>query len=224
MKPYYQDDFCAIYHGDCLELLSDMAQVDLVVTDPPYFLPVQTYVARRGGTHRRNLGDLSVLSSFFRQIWEQLDAMLAATGTAYMFCDAKSYPIIWREMFPFFKHVRLCVWDKLVSYNGYTWRHQHELIAWGERESAIRVPTGDGDILKERGVRQKDKQHPAQKPVPLLARLLGKHDSDLILDPFMGSGSTLCAAKSLKLKAVGIEIEEKYCEIAARRCSQEVLW
>ena len=65
--------------------------------------------------------------------------------------------------------------------------------------------------------------HPTQKPVKLMRRLISDHKGDPILDPFMGSGTTLRAAKDLGRKAIGIEIEERYCEIAAKRCAQEVL-
>jgi DNA modification methylase len=118
--------------------------------------------------------------------------------------------------------VRPLIWDKVVSYNGYTWRHQSELITWVERPDAPRVPTGDGDILRYRAVKVGDRVHPAEKPVALVSALVAKHEGT-VLDPFMGSGSTLVAARQMGRRAIGIEIEERYCEIAAQRCSQEVL-
>ena len=65
--------------------------------------------------------------------------------------------------------------------------------------------------------------HPTQKPLKLLRRIIAEHKGSPVLDPFMGSGTTLRAAKDLGRRAIGIEIEERYCEIAVRRCSQEVL-
>lgn len=71
----------------------------------------------------------------------------------------------------------------------------------------------------------RDRQHPNEKPLAMITDMLTlvSHDADLILDPFMGSGTTLRAAKDLGRRAIGIELEEKYCEIAARRLAQEVL-
>lgn len=224
-QPYYQDDAVTIYHGDCREILPELPKMDLVLTDPPYFVPVQSYVGTRGRPYRKKmLGDLSVLSGYFDGFFDDLGERVNDTGTYYVFCDAKSYPVFWRSMYPWCKHVRLLIWDKLVSFNGYTWRHQHELIAWGELENSERVSTGDGDVLACRGVLQEQRHHPAEKPVELLKKLIVKHKAEQsVFDPFMGSGSSLRAAKDLGCKAIGIEIEEEYCEVAAKRMAQEVL-
>ncbi|KKN22236.1 hypothetical protein LCGC14_0917370 [marine sediment metagenome] len=223
MKPYYQDEWVTIYHGDCHEILPTLEKVDLVLTDPPYFLPIQSYVGTRGnGYQKRMIGDLSVLKGYFELVFSDFEKVLNETGTYYIFCDAKSYPIFWQVMFPLCKNVRLLIWDKQISYNGYTWRHQHELIAWGELDKTDRIPTGDGDVIKCRGVLQADRNHPAEKPVEVMEKLISKHSAGIVLDPFMGSGTTLFASKQLNRHCIGIEIEEKYCEIAAQRCSQGV--
>ena len=211
-----------LYEGDCLEIMRQLEteSIDAVVTDPPYFLPIQSYVGtREKGYSSRTLADTSILKGYFEQIFKELSRVLKKTGTYYVFCDAQSYPIFYQVMFPYCKHVRLLIWDKIVSYNGYTWRHQHELIAWGELEESERIPTGDGDILKCRGVLQKDRIHPAQKPVELLERLISKTMSGdgVVLDPYAGSGSTLLAAENLNLNSIGIELNPEYCNIIRRR-------
>ena len=79
-------------------------------------------------------------------------------------------------------------------------------------------------IQEKGGVHKEQRVHPTQKPVSLMQWCIEKAgEPQTILDPFMGSGTTLIAAKNLRLKAIGIELEEKYCEIAAKRLSQEVL-
>jgi site-specific DNA-methyltransferase (adenine-specific) len=209
--------------GDCIEVMKQLPDkcVDLVLTDPPYFLPVQHYVGTRdNGFSKRTLGDTSVLSGYFAVIFGELARISKLSATWYIFCDGQSYPIFYREMFSHVKYVRPIVWDKIVSYNGYTWRHQHELIAWGEGEEAKRVPTGDGDIIKCRGVLQGDRNHPAEKPIELIEKLLSKHETGLAIDPFLGSGTTAVACKRTGRNFIGIEISPAYCEIARQRIIQ----
>jgi site-specific DNA-methyltransferase (adenine-specific) len=223
MKPYYDDGTCVIYHGDMLEVLPLLGRCDMVVTDPPYFQPATHYVPARGVAPIRSLGDTSVLEYAYRAWADVLSVACPPTGAIYAFCDGQSYPITYRAFYPLGR-VRPLVWDKQTSFNGYTWRHQHELIAWVERPEAVRVPTGDGDIIRCRAVPVAQRVHPAEKPAALISALIAKHDTaTTVLDPFTGSGAVLAAAKDLGRKAIGIEIEERYCEIAAKRLAQEVL-
>lgn len=219
LRPYYQDDYVTLYNCDCEDEIERM-KFDVLLTDPPYFLPINSYVGRRGeGYAKTMLGDMSVLRGYFKMMFRKFRVAMPDTGSLYAFCDAKSYPIFFEAMFPISAHVRLLIWNKLVSYNGYTWRHQHELIAWGELENTPRIPTGDGDILECRGVLQDDKKHAAQKPVALLEKIIRKHDG-IFCDPYCGSGSTLVAAKINGKRAIGFEMEEAHCETAAKRLQE----
>jgi site-specific DNA-methyltransferase (adenine-specific) len=219
IKPYYEHGGITIYHGDCLELMPSVS-AGLIVTDPPYFLPARHYATRKEWP--RSLCDVSILEEFFRSWFRAAMAALSPDAVLYMFCDGQSYPVFYSLAYPHFKRAVPLVWDKQVSFSGYAWRHQHELILYAERDGSPAVPTGDGDILRCRAVKVDTRDHPAQKPVELLRRLVEKHPG-AVLDPFAGSGATLLAAAQLGRAAVGIEREERYCEIAAKRLEQEVL-
>ena len=225
MIPYYEQDGITIYHGDALQVMTELParSVDVVTTDPPYFLPAAHYNVRSGTS--RSLGDLSILEHFFRSVFAGVRRVLTDAGFAYVFCDGQSYPPFYVTAYPHFRKLRPIVWDKQTSINGYAWRHQHELILFCESEQSPHVKTGDGDVLRHRAVPINDRQHLAQKPVDLLSRLIAKvaPPGGIILDPFVGSGATLEAAKILGCRAIGVDTEERNCEIAATRLSQSVL-
>lgn len=219
MEPYYQDELVTIYHGDCLDTLPRLnAQVDLIVTDPPYSLPARISGTRK--TFFRSLTELAILEYFFRDFFSACDKSSKSSGVYYIFCDGQSYPVFYSLLFGCVKSVRPLVWDKMTSINGYSWRHQHELILFAENMEAPLIRTGDGDILRCRAIPVANRDHPAEKPVKLLKQLIKKHETQVIIDPLMGVGSTIVAAKELNRCSIGIEIEEKYCEIAALRCCQ----
>ncbi len=204
-----------LYCGDCLEVLPtlEVGSVDAVVTDPPYAIPAAHYVGKRGEeTPRKNLAELSIVEQWFKQV----AAEIPASATMYVFCDGQSYPVFFRACYNRWKWVRPVIWDKVVSYNGYTWRHQHELIAWCEPHGAERVPTGDGDIIKCRAVKVDSREHPAEKPVELIERLVAK-TGGTVLDPFMGSGTTGVACVNTGRKFIGIELDRGYFDIAVKR-------
>jgi site-specific DNA-methyltransferase (adenine-specific) len=206
VKPYYEHGGITIYHGDCREVLPSLADqsVDAVLTDPPY------------GVALADWDRLPVQ-------WE-LDQMLRASkGTVALFGAARPDCIgVVLSLTP--QAERVYVWHLgfgRTNSEGAFW-HWQPLYVW--RRKMLR---GLGsDVL--RCVTQFDdfgSVHPAQKPVELMARLVrgATAPSGIVLDPFMGSGTTLRAAKDLGRRAIGIEIEERYCELAARRLAQECL-
>jgi DNA modification methylase len=225
MKPYYQDDYCTIYHGDCREILPTLPKVDLVLTDPPYGIGLDTDYAetrirtdmldkrRHGWNSRKHLPSIHGDDQPFDP------AFLLGVSSQLMLWGAQNYA----SRLP----------DK------YSW------LAWDKRDNrGADCSLGDCELcwcsgVKFKSVRmfhhlwigyQRDSEvgekvlHPTQKPVALMAWCISLADNpQTILDPFMGSGATIRAAKDLRRRAIGIELEERYCEIAARRLRQEVL-
>ena len=200
MKPYYESGGITIYHGDSRGWLPD---ADVLVTDPPYGMGY-----RSGWSGAMVAGDDDVATR---------DAVLALWGARPALVFGR-----WNLPRPPMTRVRL-VWDKGE------WPGMGDLsFPWGPSDEEIYV-LGDGWIGKREGTVLRcnriggNGQHPTEKPIPVLERLLRHAPLGSILDPFMGSGTTLLAAKNLCRRAIGIEIEERYCEIAARRLDQEVL-
>jgi site-specific DNA-methyltransferase (adenine-specific) len=208
--------------GDCLEVMKTLpdGSVDAVVTDPPYFLPAQHYQTRK--VFRKNFSDLGILEHFFRDFFDEMKRILRASGCFYVFCDGQSYPLFWYYAFQMSKSVRPLIWDKGTSINGYFWRHQHELILFGEMPESRPLPTGDGDILRARAVPVDTREHPAEKPAELLGKITSKC-GDLVLDPFMGSGTTGVACVQTGRSFIGIEIDAGYFAIAQKRIAEAQL-
>jgi site-specific DNA-methyltransferase (adenine-specific) len=236
MKPYYADDAVTIYHGDVLETLAQlrMEHLDLVVTSPPYNLgkPSGAYANMRDGylSHDDSMEDAEYVrwqQSVLACLWDSLSPggaifynhkPLQRDGVAVLPTRLVPDGVLLRQVI---------VWDRGVGFN-WSPSHfvpQHEwimLLATPEFRLKSRGASSPGDVWRV-PIEQTDFGHPCPFPVSLAARAIGATDAQYILDPFVGAGATLVAAKALGRKAIGIEIEERYCEIAARRCSQEVL-
>jgi site-specific DNA-methyltransferase (adenine-specific) len=217
MKPYYSHNGIEIYHGDCLEVLPGLLCADMsVVTDPPYAIP--TIVAQTRET-TRNVGDLSLVEATFRLVFAELGKL---SNRLFVFCDGVSYPVIFRAAYGKWS-TALLIWSKGRIGMGREFRKSHELImhCWRENTPIFADGVGRADVLEADPVGE-ERQHPAEKPVSLIEQLLPVC-GQTILDPFCGSGTTLIAAKNKGRRAIGIEIEERFCELSAKRLSQEVL-
>lgn len=214
-KPYYQDDAVTIYHGDCVQILPDLGRFDLLLTDPPYGIlnlagagpasAVRKSPRQQGsGTLKNRLLNTSDVTWDIAPTPELLAGIFAKTTNQ----------IVWGgNYFPLPPCRGLLVWDKEQPWENFS---QVE-VAW----TSLSRPAA---IFRKNGIHgTPDKQHPTQKPISLMLWCLSLAEGDTILDPFAGSGTTGRAAKDLGRKAVLIEREEKYCEIAAKRMAQEVL-
>lgn len=223
IKPYYEEPGITIYCADCCDVLPQLDPVDLVLTDPPFFMPANHFQSRV--KWQRSWGDVSVLGIFWSVI---LDAVkLKPTGHFLSFCNADSYPVFYPEMYRRFDKIKCLIWDKGRVGLGRIWRHQHELIiAARYRESFVDIKGKlYSDVIKINATPSALRDHPVEKPVELFIPLISPVTpiDGTILDPFMGSGTTLRAAKDLGRKAIGIEIEQKYCDIVIERLRQRVL-
>jgi site-specific DNA-methyltransferase (adenine-specific) len=212
-----------IYVEDCFYTMEKMPDkfVDCIITDPPYFLPTKHYATRKN--FKRNFSDLGIVEYFFRSVFKEFARILKPTGSIYMFCDGQSYPLFYYYAYFFTKNVRPLIWDKGVSINGYGWRHQHEIILWGELPEARPIPTGDGDILKCRAVPVKERIHPAQKPEELIERLVLKStkEGDLIYDPFSGSGTISKVCIRNKRNFIASELNPEYVSLGENNANNK---
>ena len=217
MKPYYQDEYVTIYNADCREVLPILPEVDLVLTDIPYM------EVNRESNGMRNLdkGEADECS------FDPVDELLKIKAKSfYVWCGIEQVSSIRRGLVNIGLSTRLLIWEKLnpSPMNGeHIWLSGIETCVYGKSKGATyngfcRNTVLKGNIAEKNG-------HPTPKPMWLFTDLIqvSSNLGDTILDPFMGSGTTLRAAKDLNRKAIGIELEEKYCEIAAKRMQQMVL-
>lgn len=223
--PYYADDHVTLYLGNCLEI-TDWVAADVLVTDPPYGVAwVSGKIAgsrsvRAAAAKARSAGDLSVIGDETSDI---RDAALALWGDrpALVFGS-------WKVPRPAATVNRL-LWYKAKTYPGVRpapwFAADEEIYVLGKGfigppaqnvYVTQRMQGASHGLAAEIG-------HPTPKPVGLMESLIAKCPPGLIADPFAGSGSTLVAAKALGRHAIGVELDERWCEIAARRVSQDVL-
>lgn len=225
MTPYYQDDAVTIYHGDCREVLPQLPQagVDLVMTDPPFSVPVKYEDAL--GSYPRSWGDLVVMEPFFAEAFREIGRVTKREGQVYICCNDDSYPVFFKVAYSIWPSSRMLVWYKPTGRRGRGWRRSFELVLHCRSPQTQYAEGFRQDVIGIMPVRTLNRQHPAEKPGDLwdflAANVAVAHPT--VLDPFLGGGSVLDYAKRQGWRAIGIEIEERYCEIAARRCAQEVL-
>lgn len=244
MKPYYERDGITIYHGDALSVIPELPEFDAIITDPPY---------SSGGLHRSdrmtstiskyvNSGTVAVRHEFsgdnrdqrsymaWVSLWMTAALKRAKSGAvACLFTDWRQLPTttdafqsggwVWRG---------IAVWDKTLKARPAAgqFTSQSEFIVWGtagqteRRELGYQIPGVFSIAAPDTALRD----HITQKPIELMRWTMQViAPGGLVVDPFMGSGTTLRAALDTGRRAIGIELDERSCEVAAKRLQQAVL-
>lgn len=215
ISPYYEDDYCTIYHADCRDVVPNLVDdVGVVVTDPPYGIEHKSQRVEETTTaHWMEDGIPGDEDTALRD-WVLGQFSEWAVTASYKASEPDGYRGV-------------LVWDK-GPHTGmgdllFPWKPSWELIyVAGERWEGKR----EEGVLRINAVVSRasmGRTHPNEKPVQLMSHFIRKHPAHTVLDPFMGTGATLIAAKNDNRKAVGVEIQERYCEVAAKRLSQGVL-
>lgn len=215
MSIYYQDDYVQLFHGDCLTEHREWLEADVLVTDPPYGISYESKFQRNKKLVKMGrpiVGDNTLAAR---------DAALGSWGERPAIVFGR-----WDAARPAMTRARL-IWDK-----GNTVGMGDLSMPWGRSDEEIYILGSgfkgkrEGNVIRSQMLMSADRDrpdHPTPKPIGLMVKLIEKCPPGTIADPFAGSGSTLRASKDLGRKAIGVELDERYCEIAARRLQQEVL-
>ena len=246
MKPYYQDSIVTIYHGDCREILPELksGSIDMILTDPPYGHNnnngdlISKWEQALGQKEKAATAEARPICNDGPQEMRQVvDAMLKEAvrilkhDCCCCCCCGGGGPkptFAWlaermdEQGLSFFHAV---VWDKGGLGMGWRYRRNYEMIMvahrrggklkWECQSSGMET----ANVVRLNKIIPSASEHPTPKPVELMRHFLRLHakPGDLILDPFMGAGTTLVACKEMGIKAIGIEMDEKWCEMAVKR-------
>jgi len=233
IEPYYQDDWVTIYHGDCREVLPQLdVKVDLVPTSPPY----EDITGAGYKAVRKDILFFRLYSEFLDTVLNGIFNSLKQNGQLFLNIKSQTHNktirtphwIEFTDAFQKFKLKSYIIWKYAGSFDS-TDKRLHL-----DYEVIYHLSKGDDIYLGNDGSADpftslwyiphsiSDRVHPTQMPDGVANKIitLASKEGDLILDPFLGSGTTCYCAKKLKRHSIGIEIEEKYCEIAALRCCQ----
>jgi len=216
MKPYYSHAGIEIYHGDCREVLPTIEQAGAVITDPPFG------ISWGRATWEDSLEQYPVLMHWLVSECNRL----VPNGWCFVF-QAMPNVALFHQWFPEgWRIYAACKNFAQIRPTG-IWHSWDPVVFWGNGQTPREKEAVNRDYFvgNVAGVFGDGIDHPCPKPLDTMQHIvsIASSSGSLIVEPFCGSGSTLWAAKQLGRKAIGIEIEEKYCEIAAKRLSQEVL-
>lgn len=223
LTPYYEEPGITIYNGDCLEVMKELPDksVDLVLTDPPYSIGT-TSTGTKGSWLDNNL-----IRPFFLLWFSEIKKCLKDGGEFYINTDWRTYPFLYPIAVESMRITNCIVWDYEWIKAGSHYRFSHEFIMYGQKTEGQKrkFPATKRDVWRIPPINfTVEKNHGAEKPVQLISECIvnSTDKENLVLDPFLGSGTTAVACKELNRKCIGIEISEKYCEICVKRLKNTI--
>jgi DNA modification methylase len=221
VEPYYADELVTLYHGDCREV-TEWLTADVLVTDPPYGIGWTR--GRRAATHNPG-GHNGIEGDSDTSMRDAALKTWMADRPALVFGSLRAaYPDGWKRMLVFHKPtVGAGLYGNRMPWLT-SWEPVFALGTWPDQTPSLDavISTGARSASGYSGYATRY-QHPHAKPVDVMETLISACPPGTIADPFAGSGSTLIATRNLSRQAVGVELDERYCELAARRLSQMVL-
>jgi len=231
MKPYFETKLGKLFCGDCLEVMKDIpdGSIDLVLTDPPYLIKYKTNY-RKNKNHEfcspiQNDDNSRLIQKFVRISYQ----LLKENRAFYCFGSWKTVDYFKREIESYFNLKNIIIWVK----NNWTagdlkaqYSQQYEVIFYANKGRLSIKGKRLSDIWYSNRIAGKGQRHQNEKPLKLIEQIIDKSSDkdDLILDPFLGSGTTAAACEKLGRKWIGVEISEPYCEIAKKRLAQQRLF
>ena len=224
LTPYYSDNLVTLYHGDALEVLAelDTDSIDVVVTDPPYVIGAVSagnLASKSGGW-----ADMMNSAHWFTSWYREVERLLIEDGAFWSFLNWRTLPVVMRAATDARLPITsLLVWDKewIGPGGSQGLRPSYELVALMARPEFSIPDRSTPDIWRCKTGGHKPSGHPAEKPVRLVERIISAGgsgpDDGPVLDPFAGSGTTLLAARQLGIPSIGIEADERWCELIVSR-------
>ena len=221
MTPYYQTELGKLYHGDCLEIMPHLEPVDLVLTDPPY------------GINFKYESHNDSPNGYGEWIWkciEQAEGKVVDGGMILVYQAMKNirylhkwFPREWRLFIAIRNFIQMmpCAMQYAVDPCVVWWKGSKKPYSRGTSSRDFHIGNTSPSSYRK-GIRNA-KGHPCPRPLDQIEHIIYQWspDNSIILDPFLGSGTTAIACERLNRRWIGIEIEEKYCEIAAKRIEME---
>ncbi len=203
MKPYYSERGIEIYHGDCKEVLPELLTADLVITDPPYGTNVCEWDSEFP------IDWMQLLPSKVRKC-----ICISCGANNILNCPRSIGSLQYRwTLAPMIRAASTLGLMGFAAWVPWLCYARKDISLYKEQQDAGEVAPANGQRI----------DHPSPKPLTIMKWILNHLPNGSIIDPFCGSGTTLLAAQEFGRKAIGIEISERYCEIAAKRLSQGVL-